>query len=148
MYRGTYRRKPIERRLFDKFTIGDGCWEWKGARQKGYGAIGAGGKTGGVLRAHRVIYEWLVGPIPEGLDLDHLCRNRSCVNPSHLEPVTRRENLMRADTLPARNTAKTHCPRGHEYNEENTYIQIKAGSRMRSCKNCARARQKLEDMTR
>lgn len=72
----------------------NGCWEWQGARQRGYGRIRSGAN---VLRVHRVTYEAMVGPIPDGLDLDHLCRNRSCCNPAHLEPVTRRENLFRSD---------------------------------------------------
>src|SRR5699024_1617461 len=92
--------------------------------------------------AHRVSYETFAGPIPEGLDLDHLCRNRSCVNPEHLEPVTRSENLRRSPLM-ARGQDKTHCPHGHEYSPENTRI-TKAGAR--ACRTCERKRNR--DKTR
>jgi len=72
------------------------------------------------------------GPIPEGLDLDHLCRNRWCVNPEHVEPVTRRENLIRGQTTIAQNVSKTHCPAGHAYDETNTYYY----RGMRQCRIC------------
>ena len=84
--------------------------------------------------AHRVAYEWSLGEIPEGLDLDHLCRVRNCVNPSHLEPVTRQENLRRGIGNPHKH--KTHCPRRHEYNEENTYYDSKRNKRQ--CRVCRR----------
>jgi len=83
--------------------------------------------------AHRISYELLKGDIPEGLDLDHLCRNRGCVNPDHLEPVTRKENLLRGNTIPAKHARKTHCPQGHEYTKGNTFIS-KSGSR--HCRKC------------
>ena len=124
----------------EKIKFGDGCWEWVGAKQKGYGAITAGGGAGKILRAHRVSYEMFVGPIPEGLDLDHLCRNRGCVKPTHLEPVTRRENLIRGDTIVGVNAAKTHCIRGHEFNDENTYIEWRGNRVSRMCKTCAKSR--------
>ena len=101
----------------DKFTIGDNCWEWTAAKQKGYGAVTIKRK---VYRAHRVIYELLVGPIPEGLDLDHLCRNRACIRPSHLEPVSRGENIRRGSSHIAQQSAQTHCVHGHEFTEANT----------------------------
>lgn len=83
--------------------------------------------------AHRVAYEEIMGPVPEGLELDHLCRTRSCVNPSHLEPVTHRENMNRGDVATRR---KTHCPKGHPYDEENTGIY----NGYRNCRACARLR--------
>ncbi len=90
--------------------------------------------------AHRAFYEHHVGPIPAGLTLDHLCRNRRCVNPQHLEPVTRGANVLRGDTLPARNATKTHCPRGHEYDAANTHINRQGG---RVCRTCNRNRQRV-----
>lgn len=80
-------------RLYPKILIGDGCWEWVGTHAaRGYGQL----KVAGVRRlAHRVVYELLKGPIPHGLELDHLCHNRNCVRPNHLEPVTHQENMLR-----------------------------------------------------
>lgn len=101
-------------------TAAGGCWEWTASKTKnGYGKFrwGAGEKL-----PHRFAYELLVGPIPSGLHIDHLCRNRACCNPDHLEPVTNRENLLRGDTIPARHAAKTHCPKGHPYAGDNLYI--------------------------
>lgn len=113
------------------FTSGE-CWLWKGQKtQDGYGRFSARGES---VRAHRYTYELFVGKIPNGLVIDHLCRNRSCVNPLHLEPVTNRENLLRGDTIPARHAKVTHCPKGHEYTQENTYLN--GGSRI--CRQCMR----------
>lgn len=100
-------------RLLDKFTVGDGCWEWTGAKAKGYGYFRA--VDGRTSRACRVIYELFVGPIPEGLTIDHLCRNKACVRLSHLEAVTMQTNLLRADGVSGRASRKTHCPQGHPY---------------------------------
>jgi hypothetical protein len=90
-------RTPLLDRMADKFTVGDGCWEWGGAKSDGYGQIRSGGR-GPLLKAHTVMYELLVGPVPEGLMLDHLCRHRGCVRPDHLEPVTNQENARRGLT--------------------------------------------------
>ena len=95
---GTHARSPLEERMW-RFIVPEpmsGCWLWTGTRSGGYGRIGAGGRTGVTLWAHRVVYEALRGPIPAGLTIDHLCRLRICVNPWHLEPVTRQENGARA----------------------------------------------------
>jgi HNH endonuclease len=90
-----------------------GCWVWQGLiAPNGYAKYYAGRDLGKV-NAHRYAYEMLVGEIPDGLELDHLCRNRACVNPYHLDPVTHRVNVLRGDTFAARNAAKKHCPLGH-----------------------------------
>lgn len=107
----------------------DGCWLWQGARDvDGYGLLRSGRP---MRRAHRFAYEAVIGPIPKGLQLDHLCRVRNCVNPAHLEPVTGRENLRReAAARPARTT----CKHGHLLTEENTYLH----NGVRSCRTCRR----------
>jgi hypothetical protein len=106
-----------------------GCWLWvAGDRGGGYGYYWHDGKD---RAAHTVAYETLVGDVPEGLELDHLCRTLRCVNPSHLEPVPHVEN-MRRGTVWRHWAAKTHCPQGHEYAEANTYRW--RGKRM--CRTC------------
>lgn len=120
------RRRPIG------YVIdGNGCWEWVGARSAGYGGIMVGGKRVG---AHRYVYEQLVGQIPKGLSLDHLCRNHACVNPDHLEPVTHRVNVLRGIGEAAKNAAKTYCKRGHELERD------RRGRRW--CRTCHRDHQR------
>lgn len=136
-------RPPLSERFWPKVLMAapDECWLW-GAyiAPEGYGRIHAGRDSPRPLLAHRVAYELLVGPIPEGLTLDHLCRNRGCVNPAHLEPVTNRENIMRGTSVPARNARKTHCKHGHVFSPENTRLR-RDGSRI--CNACRLARRTL-----
>lgn len=110
------------------------CWIWTGCKtHDGYGNFGVGGVLR-IAKAHRFSYELLIGPIPSGLTLDHLCRNRSCVNPTHLEPVTIRENTLRGDTLAARKSQQTHCGRGHELAWPN--LTNTSTTRRRACRIC------------
>ena len=122
-----------EQRFWAKVVKTAACWLWTGAKYKaGYGHFSmAKGKDEG---AHRIAYALMRGPIPDGLTLDHLCRNKSCVNPDHLEPCTRGENTMRADTVTARNKLKTHCPHGHPYSGEN--LLFARSGRSRLCRAC------------
>jgi len=109
------------------------CWVWRRhISPNGYGIIGVKiGDGWQNKQAHRVSYESFIGPIPSGLDLDHLCRDRRCVNPNHLDPVTRSENLKRSPLM-NRQGHKTHCPRGHPYSGVNS-----RGGRF--CHKCAAA---------
>lgn len=122
-----------QRRFFTKFRVGDECWEWTGTKTRGYGYFYLRSRN---VRAHRVSYEYFVGPIPAGLTLDHLCRNPACVRPDHLEPVTQQENLLRGDTLTARSASKTHCPQGHPYQGDNLVVYEQEGRRR--CRECQR----------
>lgn len=128
---------PLEDRFWAKVDRTNTCWNWTGALTYGYGRFSLHTK---VVQAHRFSYELLVGPIPEGLQLDHLCRNHSCVNPIHLEPVTGRVNVLRGNTIVAEQAARTHCPKGHAYDDANTRIDAK---RCRHCRACQRERARL-----
>lgn len=120
-------------RALDKFTVGDGCWEWTGCRAHGYGRFAPNGSRS-TINAHRFIWELLHGPIEPGKHLDHLCRNRACVNPSHLEPVPQKVNVLRGVGKTAINSKKAKCPRGH-------FFEAERDSRgQRTCKLCVNAR--------
>jgi len=110
----------------------DGCWPWQGPLRNGYGYIHLSRDK--KVAAHRWTYELFVGPIPEGLTLDHLCRNRSCVKPTHLEPVTNRVNILRGESLSARRARQTHCKRGHPFTAENTTTDAKGRRICRACR--------------
>ncbi len=123
----------LPQRFIDKvaFEPNTGCWLWMACTDLGYARFYLGGKK---LMAHRFSYETMVGPIPKGLELDHLCRMPSCVNPSHLEPVTSKENSRRSIPM---NSKKTMCPQGHLYDESNTYI---SKENRRHCRECGKIR--------
>lgn len=119
------------------------CWLWTGVvNWQGYGRISEGRAGQRYLQAHRVTYEDAKGPIPTGLEPDHLCRVRNCVNPAHLELVTHRENLLRGETFVARHAAKTRCLRGHPFTAENTYVDSAGGRNCRTCGRLRKARQR------
>ena len=129
-----------EERFWAKVDKTETCWVWTAYRNpNGYGKFRLGGHGKKVL-AHRYAYELLVRPIPEGLTLDHLCRVRSCVNPSHLEPVTRGENVLRGEGLAAIHARQTHCAHGHAFDEANTYHEPMY-PRVRCCRTCHRLRE-------
>ncbi|MEU5130018.1 HNH endonuclease signature motif containing protein [Streptomyces mobaraensis] len=112
-----------------------GCWQWSGPLDRdGYGRVWHNGRN---ALAHRVAYEMLRGPIPAGLELDHLCRNRACVNPHHLDAVPHRTNVLRGTSWAARRARQTHCLRGHEFTEDTTY---RAPNGTRKCRVCGRER--------
>jgi hypothetical protein len=117
-----------------------GCWLWTGrCDSNGYGRFAIGSKIAGTFRSassHRVAYELLVGPIPEGLQIDHLCRQKACVNPGHMEPVPQWVNILRGESFSAVNARKTHCIHGHLFDEANTYVW--RGGRI--CRECVRQR--------
>lgn len=124
-----------ERALFFRHVgelVAGHCWLWTGATlPQGYGQFRLDGKG---TTAHRAAWTLFRGPIPAGYQVDHLCRVKACVNPDHLEPVTQAENLRRQAA------AVTHCPRGHGYTPDNTYVGSK---NERRCRTCARERQRV-----
>jgi len=118
-----------------------GCHQWTRPPRGGYGSFTYRGKE---RFAHRWIYEQANGPIPKGLEIDHLCRNQLCVNVEHLEAVTHRENVLRGDNFTARKARQTHCIHGHPFDEENTIVRIDAKGRTgRQCRTCKNEAEKL-----
>lgn len=121
-----------------------GCWEWVGATtQGGYAHILEGGRGSENLTVHRYLFELRFGKVPNELDLDHLCHNRQCVNPEHLEPVTRSENLRRGDNAKVRREfgmSRTHCAHGHELSPDNVLFVRKY---KRACRTCNRERMRI-----
>ena len=131
----------IEERFHTKYVkTMDGCWEWTGPTYGGYGRLAVGHAY---ERAHRVSYALAIGPIPDGLEIDHLCRNRACVNPDHLEAVEHRENVLRGEGPAARHAVQTECHRGHPFDAANTYMR--PDHRGRECRACGRERVRQYD---
>ncbi len=146
-----YDEQTIARFIAKVEPLSSGCWNWRAAlTPAGYGQFHLPRNRGPqrVIAAHRFAYLLVVGPIPDGLELDHLCRNRWCCNPTHVEPVTRRENMRRSPLRGAgaaaraeQQKAKTHCPQSHPYSGDNLYLTPRGYRRCRVC-NRERARRR------
>lgn len=137
---GSNKRKTDSCRFWEKVANGpNGCWNWTGGRQpNGYAQFNFGGT--GVL-VHRYAYKELIGPLVDGLTIDHLCRNRICVNPAHLEQVTYRENIFRGSNAAVMNSKKAVCQSGHELHGGNLYIHTdRGGGSHRYCRQCNKER--------
>lgn len=127
----------MERLMAKTRKLPGGCWEWAGVQNgEGYGKIRVGGRRGRNESVHRVAYQHLVGPIPDGLTIDHLCRNRVCVNPEHLEAVPIVTNVMRGEGACAKHARNTHCPKGHPYDIAGA---DRKGRPHRRCSVCTKA---------
>ncbi len=124
-----------------------GCWLWTGADSGGPDPYGKAGYRGESTQAYKLMYVLHKGEVPDGLELDHLCRVHLCVNPDHLEPVTHKVNMQRAGFYMKETSYlghKTHCPFGHEYTPENTARKVKKGYMSRDCNRCDHRRQVLK----
>ena len=133
-------QRPDDERFWANVDAGGVCWEWTAAlTPKGYGMFAA--KRRKMHRAHRYAWALLVGEIPQAMTLDHVCRNKRCVNPDHMELVTAEENNLRSGSASAINARKTQCKRGHEFTPENTYVQYNKGKAGRLCRTCTRTYQ-------
>lgn len=135
----------VQARILNRSEIDHlGCWIWQGyTNHEGYGQIRVSERS---RAAHRVAYEAWQGEIAEGLEIDHLCRVRNCVNPEHLEAVPPLVNKMRSESIQAINARKTHCVHGHEFTEANTILlPLENGRQRRKCRTCGRAASRALD---
>jgi len=144
------KKFPQQPTLLGKFNVRveklDGCWKWNGAMDiHGYGSLSID-KV--IHKAHRISYTLFKGEIPKDLCIDHLCRNRDCVNPEHLEAVTLSENKRRGFSPAAINARKTHCPKGHTYSKSNTKTYLRSYGISRHCLTCNKVRDKNRDRTK
>ena len=132
----TMKLRSVRERFVAKLDVGV-CWEFTGAHSDGYGRFHVNGRA---QYAHRVAWAMLMGDLSDELDIDHLCKNRRCCNPDHLQPVTGAENTARGESFAARYARSTHCQRQHEFTPENTYWSTNPnGRKRRACKTCQRA---------
>jgi hypothetical protein len=130
------KRKKRMDRFLARVEKTETCWNWKGIKTLGYGRLNSSRNE--YELSHRVAYRLFKGSIPEGFHIDHLCRNRGCVNPEHLEAVKPRINTMRGVGITAINAKKTECLNGHPFNSKNTYLTSRG---FRMCKECHRLRE-------
>ena len=128
-------RQNLWDRFWPKVDATGDCWQWTGGVSGRYGMVRPGGSAN-QRGAHIVAWELLIGPVPDGYQVDHRCKNTLCVNPDHLEPVPPLVNLMRSAARPAINASKTLCPQGHPYDDANT--RLYRGKR--HCRACDRSR--------
>lgn len=134
--------KQLDQRFWSKVDKTPDCWNWIAGKTMGYGSFQIGtAKKGKTVLAHRLSYELLVQPIPVGLTIDHLCRNRACVKPDHLEIVCLAENIRRG----MKGILRTHCSKGHEFDSNNTYYYPNSKNKhYRVCKTCAKEKSKKQ----
>ena len=130
--RGTWQRAPVYDRVFNRVRFSDDCWEWQGYQARGYGRIWVEGRS---VLVHRWVLQWLTGQlIPTDLTVDHLCRNRACVRPEHLDVVSAGENVLRGEGITAINKRKQVCLRGHLLSKDNLYTRPNGARNCRICK--------------
>jgi len=138
--------RTVDDRFYSRVRYAFGCWEWTGSKYAdGYGRFYWNSRD---MVAHRYSYISINGHIPEGLELDHLCRNNSCVNPLHLEAVSHRENVLRSAGAAAVHAIKTSCKRGHLFDGENTAVQRGVYGMTRYCRECRRIQRRANGVAK
>lgn len=128
----TEPREPLtEIDLLSRCVVVEACWEWTGNTTNGYGMVKS--HRGRAITAHRAMYEIMIGPIPSDCNIDHLCRNRRCINPAHLEAVSPTVNILRGYGPPAMNARKSACHNGHALSGNNLVVERDGRRRCRTC---------------